>query len=322
MRDFFVSYTAADKEWAEWIAWILEDEGFSVTLQAWDFVPGSNFALEMQRGAATAQRTIAVLSPAYLTSRFAAPEWAAAFAKDPEGMKRSLVPVRIRECPTEGLLKTVVYIDLVGLDDVAARQALIDGVKATRAKPAEKPAFPGAPRGSSKVGSRRPAESAPAGGRAAGAVASGYMPKITKAATDRDERRFVKDAFDLVRGEFERRLAEFSQQHGNIDFDLTPVDAAKFTAEIFVNGDSRAQCKIWIGGMSGGNDIAYSGNIELRDNSFNESLTLPHGDGELALTASMGSFFGRPPKRLNLERLSPDDAAEYLWWRFASELER
>jgi len=96
MPDFFISYTAADKAWAEWIGWTLEDAGFSVTLQAWDFVPGSNFALEMQRAAATAPRTIAVLSPDYLKSRFAAPEWAAAFAQDPEGLKRSLVPVRVR----------------------------------------------------------------------------------------------------------------------------------------------------------------------------------------------------------------------------------
>ena len=61
--------------WAEWVGWLLEKAGARVILQAWDFVPGSNFVLEMQRAAASAGRTIAILSPDYLKSRFAAPEW-------------------------------------------------------------------------------------------------------------------------------------------------------------------------------------------------------------------------------------------------------
>ena len=52
--DYFISYTSPDKAWAEWIGWVLEDTGATVILQAWDFVPGSNFVLEMQRAAATA----------------------------------------------------------------------------------------------------------------------------------------------------------------------------------------------------------------------------------------------------------------------------
>ena len=52
MTDFFISYTSVDETWAEWIAWIIEAAGFSVTVQKWDFRPGSNLGLEMQRAAA------------------------------------------------------------------------------------------------------------------------------------------------------------------------------------------------------------------------------------------------------------------------------
>jgi len=38
--DFFVSYSAADSAWAEWIAWQLESEGHRVLVQVWDFVLG------------------------------------------------------------------------------------------------------------------------------------------------------------------------------------------------------------------------------------------------------------------------------------------
>jgi hypothetical protein len=51
MKDFFISYNKADRSWAEWIAWQLEEAKYSVVVQAWDFRPGSNFVLEMQKTA-------------------------------------------------------------------------------------------------------------------------------------------------------------------------------------------------------------------------------------------------------------------------------
>jgi hypothetical protein len=113
VTDFFISYTGVDRSWAEWIAWQLEAAGYTTVLQAWDFRPGDNFALAMQRAAAASVRTIAVLSPAYLQSGFTAAEWAAAFARDPTGTQGLLLPVRIHDCAPEGLLPQIVYIDLV-----------------------------------------------------------------------------------------------------------------------------------------------------------------------------------------------------------------
>lgn len=78
--DFFISYTQADRAWAVWIAWVLEEAGFRVLIQAWDFVPGSNWIQSMQAGARDASRTIAVLSEAYLASTSASAEWQAAWA--------------------------------------------------------------------------------------------------------------------------------------------------------------------------------------------------------------------------------------------------
>jgi hypothetical protein len=152
--DYFISYTSPDKTWAEWIGWVLEETGAAVRLQAWDFAPGSNFILEMQRAAASAHRTIAVLSPDYLTSPFSAPEWAAALAQDPEGLSGRLVPVRVRDCALEGMLRTIVHIDLVGLDETAARTLLTDRLDAKRGKPDLAPSFPR--RGLGWTGCRKP----------------------------------------------------------------------------------------------------------------------------------------------------------------------
>jgi tetratricopeptide (TPR) repeat protein len=141
-KDFFISYTSADRPWAEWIAWQLEQAGSSTVIQAWDFTAGSNFVLEMDTAAKAARRTIAVLSPDYFHSGFAASEWAARFRQDPRGEQRLLVPVRVRACDVEGLLGSIVYIDLVEQDEQAARTRLLAGVRGDRAIPAAPPPYP------------------------------------------------------------------------------------------------------------------------------------------------------------------------------------
>lgn len=140
-KDFFISYTSADRNWAEWIAWQLEDAGYSTIIQAWDFGPGENFVLAMQKAATEAARTIAVLSPDYLQSQFAAPEWAAAFAQDPTGESSLLVPIRVRKVTLTGLLRPIVYIDLVDCGEEEAKTKLLNGLKKERIS-ISKPPFP------------------------------------------------------------------------------------------------------------------------------------------------------------------------------------
>jgi TIR domain-containing protein len=142
-KDFFVSYTSADKTWAEWIAWQLEAAGYSVVIQAWDFRPGENFVVEMQTAASEAERTLLVLSDDYLKSSFGRSEWAAAFAQDPTGASRRVVPVRVKPCEPDGLLRAIIFVDLVGLSDEDARARLLEGVDHDRAKPETAPEFPG-----------------------------------------------------------------------------------------------------------------------------------------------------------------------------------
>ncbi len=141
-KDFFISYSHADQRWAEWIAWHLEAEGYHTMLQAWDFLAGSNFVLDMDAAARHATRTIAVLSPDYFASQFTPSEWAAAFRRDPTSEQGQLLPVRVRPCDVEGLLGQIVYLDLVDQDEATARGTLLQGIKHERRKPSTPPAFP------------------------------------------------------------------------------------------------------------------------------------------------------------------------------------
>ncbi|OHV43083.1 hypothetical protein BBK14_10635 [Parafrankia soli] len=148
--DFFVSYTKDDRPWAEWVAWQLEVEaGYSVLVEAWDFVPGANWVTRMQQGVAQAQRTIALLSNAYLRSVYGQAVWQAAYAADPLGFNRKLVPIRLEDCPRPGLLGQIVPIDLFDRYPAdAARQHLLDTIATTlngTAKQLASPASPGTP---------------------------------------------------------------------------------------------------------------------------------------------------------------------------------
>ncbi|TRU33805.1 MAG: tetratricopeptide repeat protein [Microcystis aeruginosa Ma_MB_F_20061100_S20] len=141
-KHFFVSYNGRDKQWAEWIAWILEEAGYSVIIQAWDFRPGSNFVLEMQNATVQAEKTLAVLSNNYLNALYTHPEWAAAFAQDPKGQKRTLIPIRVSECEIKGLWQQIVYADVVNLSEAEAKDVVLAALQ-ERAKPTQAPGFPG-----------------------------------------------------------------------------------------------------------------------------------------------------------------------------------
>ncbi|AOS83510.1 hypothetical protein BIU88_04750 [Chlorobaculum limnaeum] len=130
-KDFFISYTSADRQWAEWIAWHLEKAGYSTVIQAWDFRAGGNFILEMDRATKDTGRTIAVLSERYQQALYTQPEWAATFFLDPTGQQRRLIPVRIEDVKPEGLFASLIYIDLAGLPEESAKKKLLADIQAT-----------------------------------------------------------------------------------------------------------------------------------------------------------------------------------------------
>jgi hypothetical protein len=144
--DFFISYTQADRAWAEWIAWLLEEDHHRVLIQAWDFVGGSNWVQRMRDGVSGADRTLAVLSPDYLESEFGTAEWAAAWSTDPLSARRKLLTVRVKECERPDFLGQIVSIDLFGITESEARtrmRRLVAGAMTGRVKPEQPPPFPG-----------------------------------------------------------------------------------------------------------------------------------------------------------------------------------
>ncbi|MGO8061424.1 toll/interleukin-1 receptor domain-containing protein [Rhizobium johnstonii] len=310
MTDFFISYTHADAKWAEWIAYILEEEGFSTIIQAWDFRPGSNFVLEMQNAATTAARTIMVLSPNYLNSKMAAPEWASAFAQDPQGLERRLIPVMVRKCEPGGLLPTIVQIRVVGLSEDVAKDAIIAGVRDARAKPSKRPIFPGT--GIDPV----PHKAFP--GAATELTRKSVIPRMPRQWTDADRKRFLKDGFAEIRTIFEKNLKQADEEEPRVEVDFTPTSPFDFSAEIFIDGNSKARCRVWLANDFGSQSIRFQEGNTTGD-AFNESL-YPSTDGEPSLFATMALSDIEFKRIFDIKKLTAERAAAYLWMKFVKPL--
>ncbi|WP_283135645.1 TIR domain-containing protein [Rhizohabitans arisaemae] len=183
--DFFISYSVVNERWATWIAWQLESAGYRTLIQAWDFVPGTDWVHFMDRGVRESTLVLALLSPSYLASPNCEREWRAVMGTDPG----KLLTVRIEECRLGGLLSTITYLDLLRADDAEhARVLLLDRLTHAlrgRAKPPAQPGFPGDPHQGT------PAPESPRGrvtrARRTPAMAPGYPHDLDDSGSPRAE---------------------------------------------------------------------------------------------------------------------------------------
>jgi tetratricopeptide (TPR) repeat protein len=155
--DFFISHAGADRAWAEWVAWQLEQAGYTVELDVWDWAAGQNLVTAMSDALDRCDRVVALFSAAYFDrSRYTTEEWSVAALHVPGTGDHRLVPVRVEDVPLADMpavLRPLVYRDLFGMAEEQARQILLEAVAGPR-RPDQKPVFPGhgSPGGLNKLG--------------------------------------------------------------------------------------------------------------------------------------------------------------------------
>ncbi len=120
----FISRAGSDAAAGEWIAQVLVAAGYQVILQQWSFA-NKSFINQMQAALEDGTRIVALLSPEYLKSDFCAAEWQSVLADDPLNRKSRLIVLRIGACAPSGLLKALMYWDLVGVDEPEARRRIV-----------------------------------------------------------------------------------------------------------------------------------------------------------------------------------------------------
>jgi hypothetical protein len=133
--------------------------------------------------------------------------------------------------------------------------------------------------------------------------------RLAKTFTERDKDRFRDETFAFMQKFFVNSLNELQARNSGIDTDFRAIDANRFTAKVYRNGQIIAQCTIFMGGRMFGDGIAYSHSATAETNSFNEQLSV-EADDQMLFLRPMGMAFGQ---RRENTKLSAEGAAEFYW---------
>ncbi|MEU5907505.1 FxSxx-COOH system tetratricopeptide repeat protein, partial [Micromonospora sp. NPDC047467] len=150
----FISYAGPDRAWAEWVAWHLEQAGYVVELDLWDWAAGDNSVVRINQALERADRMVALFSEAYFEhQRFTTDEWTAVMSRrDRQGR---LVPLRIGDVALPAVLNALIAPSLADRSAEDAHRVLINAVQGPQ-RPVAEPVFPG-----TRVPRPRPAAEAP-----------------------------------------------------------------------------------------------------------------------------------------------------------------
>lgn len=161
-----------------------------------------------------------------------------------------------------------------------------------------------------------PAASEP-GGKVTAKVRSSNL-RVAKRFTEQDKESFLHDTFEYIAKYFENSLNELADRNQDIEGRFRRIDANRFTAVVYRNGEAASRCSITLGGGFG-SGISYSNDDSARHNSFNESLSVEHDDQTLFLQLLGMSTLHRTDEK---RKLTPNGAAEYYWEMFIDPLQR
>jgi len=137
----FVSHAGRDGQWAEWVAWHLQENGYQVELDLWHWRPGEDFVKKMSSALEKASAVVALFSPQYFApGRYTEEEWTAAVAGRDRFVPLVVEPLEPGQLPA--ILRPRIRQKLHDLDEPEALKALLDGVRGPL-PPTTPPTFPG-----------------------------------------------------------------------------------------------------------------------------------------------------------------------------------
>jgi len=127
--DFFVSRRGSAKDKALEVVLVLEKAGHKVRVQDKDIKSGQDFLAQMDKFVKECRDCIAILTKDYFDDK---PGWTKlewnnfnAAVRDSDGQRR-LIPLRVDNFKPDGINRTTVYVDLVGLTKAQRRKKILD----------------------------------------------------------------------------------------------------------------------------------------------------------------------------------------------------
>jgi tetratricopeptide (TPR) repeat protein len=142
-KDFYVSYTATDRLWADWTVTVLRAAGYQATLapiETDDFTEAPATPTGLERTLAGEGRMVVLLSPQYTAHPRAREIWHQISRRDPVGRIGMAVPLRVDDSPLPREFSPHSAVSLTGVsaeEAVARLLAIVDrGDSESGARPA------------------------------------------------------------------------------------------------------------------------------------------------------------------------------------------
>lgn len=140
--------------------------------------------------------------------------------------------------------------------------------------------------------------------------------RVKKEFTDYERHVFLNGSFDFIARYFENSLQELQARNSGVRTDFRSIDSSRFEARAFVGGQEQSRCGIWLGGLSGMNQLLFSFQGVGNGNSYNESMSV-HDDGYTLFLEPIGfTTFGQQKDK----KLTVEGAAEFFWTLFVDKL--
>jgi hypothetical protein len=284
---------------------MLKRQGIIETWHDRRIVAGDEFHNRIGDELDRADAILLLVSPDFLASDYCYDvEVARAMQRHEAGAAR-VIPVVLRPCdwhsapfgklnaaPRDGKpISTWPDLDEAFLDVVKA-------IKAALVTPA-KPASGRAPPGVAHSAAVMPASSSPRSSNL----------RVKKQFTDADKDRHLDESFEYMARFFEGSLHELEQRNAGLQTAFRRIDADSFTAVVYRDGKTVAECRISRGGWIDGG-ITYSSSARRQGNGINESLSI-EADGQSMFLKPMMSMHRMDSSED--AKLTFEGAAEYYW---------
>jgi len=133
--------------------------------------------------------------------------------------------------------------------------------------------------------------------------------RVAKSFTQRDKDKYRIGTFEFIARYIENSLAELGSRNEDYEGVFRRVDAVRFFATIYRDGESLARATVYIGEDRLNPRINFTQGETMKSNSMNESLTVQADDQTLYLSSMGMAFQGNHQN----QKLSQQGAAELYW---------
>lgn len=313
MTTVFFSYCHADealRDQLERQLKILQRQGLIETWHDRRIEAGQEFAGEIDAHIETDEIILLLVSPDFLNSDYCYEVEMVRALERHEAGEAIVIPVILRDC----LWKGAPFGKILGVptdgrpvtqwpDIDHAFRLVAEAVQAAARRVGDVAA--------------KPARSAVAavGFKPEAAIRSSNL-RIAKTFNDRDRDVFQTDAFEFMAKYFENSLSELSVRNSEIDGSFRRLDANRFSAVAYHEGQAVSRCTVFMRGRQIGG-IAYTATENAETNGFNENLTVEADEQTLFLRSMGMAHFGQNRD----EKLTFEGAAETYWQMFVKPLQ-